>query len=82
MHSLEAEQAVIDGAIELDMVVNIGKVLSKDWDYVAHDILSVVELAHFNKAIVKVIFENCFLTDEHKKKLCEICGAVEADYRR
>src|SRR5262249_535057 len=57
----EAEQALADGAKELDMVVNIGKVLSGDWDYVVRDISSVVEIAHARNALVKVIFENCFL---------------------
>ena len=76
----EAEQAMNDGAIELDMVVNIGKVLSKDWAYVAKDIEAVVEIAHMGKALVKVIFENCFLTDEHKERLCRICAEEGADY--
>ena len=76
----EAEQAMDDGAAELDMVVNIGKVLSKDWDYVADDIRAVVEAAHRRKALVKVIFENCFLQDEHKEQLCRICGEVRADF--
>mgnify|MGYP002784882637 CR=1 FL=1 len=77
---MEAQQAIVDGAIELDMVVNIGKVLSKDWAYVREDIRAVVDFAHDRKAIVKVIFENCFLQDEHKEKLCEICGEVRADF--
>jgi deoxyribose-phosphate aldolase len=76
----EAEQALSDGARELDMVVNIGKVLSKDWRYVAEDIRAVVEAAHRRQGLVKVIFENCFLTDEHKEQLCRICGEVGADY--
>jgi deoxyribose-phosphate aldolase len=76
----EAEQAINDGARELDMVVNIGKVLSEDWRYVAEDIRAIVETAHAQRALVKVIFENCFLTDAHKKKLCEICGAARADW--
>lgn len=76
----EAEQAMSDGAVELDMVVNIGKVLSKDWNFVADDIAAVVEAAHRKKALVKVIFENCFLTDEHKEQLCRICGEVRADF--
>ena len=76
----ESLQALKDGAVELDMVVNIGKVLSKDWLYVADDIRAVVDVAHTGKALVKVIFENCFLNDEHKQKLCEICGAVRADF--
>jgi deoxyribose-phosphate aldolase len=76
----EAVQAMKDGATELDMVVNIGKVLSKDWRYVADDIRAVVEAAHAGKALVKVIFENCFLQDEHKEHLCRICGEVGADF--
>jgi deoxyribose-phosphate aldolase len=76
----EAERAIADGARELDMVVNIGKVLSKDWRFVAEDIRAVVEAAHRQHALVKVIFENCFLTDEHKQQLCRICAEVEADY--
>ncbi|MCE9531655.1 MAG: deoxyribose-phosphate aldolase [Planctomycetes bacterium] len=76
----EAEQAMADGAIELDMVCNIGKVLSKDWSYVKDDIGAVVKAAHHKKARVKVIFENCFLQDEHKEMLCKICGEVNADW--
>jgi deoxyribose-phosphate aldolase len=76
----EARQALDDGAAELDMVVNIGKVLGKDWRYVADDMRAVVEAAHARKAIVKVIFENCFLQDEHKEQLCRICGEVGADF--
>jgi deoxyribose-phosphate aldolase len=76
----EALQAMKDGATELDMVVNIGKVVGKDWRYVADDVRAVVEAAHGNQAIVKVIFENCFLADEHKEQLCRICGEVGADF--
>jgi deoxyribose-phosphate aldolase len=76
----ESEQALADGARELDMVVNIGKVLSQDWAYVGDDIRAVVETAHAARAIVKVIFENCFLQDEHKERLCHICGEVKADF--
>jgi deoxyribose-phosphate aldolase len=76
----EAVQAMKDGAVELDMVVNIGKVLSKDWDYVRRDVKAVIDVAHAQKAIVKVIFENCFLQDEHKIELCKICGDVNADF--
>jgi deoxyribose-phosphate aldolase len=76
----ESEQALADGATELDMVVNIGKVLGGDWKYIADDIAGVVQVAHRRKALVKVIFENCFLKDEHKKQLCRICGEVGADF--
>lgn len=76
----EAEQAIDDGARELDMVANIGKVLSRQWSFVSDDIHLVVAAAHRRKAIVKVIFENCFLTEEHKETLCRICGDVGADF--
>jgi deoxyribose-phosphate aldolase len=76
----EAVEALEDGATELDMVVNIGKVLSKDWQYVADDIGDVVEEAHRRGGLVKVIFENCFLADEHKERLCRICDEVGADF--
>lgn len=76
----EAHAAMEDGAIELDMVCNIGKVLSGDWSFVAADIGAVVEAAHTRGARVKVIFENCFLKDEHKKQLCRICGEANADW--
>jgi deoxyribose-phosphate aldolase len=76
----ESERAMDDGARELDMVVNIGKVLSGDWRYVSDDVGAVVEAAHKRGAIVKVIFENCFLKDEHKEQLCRICGELRADF--
>jgi deoxyribose-phosphate aldolase len=76
----EAQAALADGARELDMVVNIGKVLGRDWTFVEGDIRAVVETAHRGGAIVKVIFENSFLADEHKEQLCRICGEVEADF--
>lgn len=76
----ESERAMADGATELDMVVNIGKVLGKDWRYVADDIAAVVKVAHKGQSLVKVIFENCFLQDEHKEQLCRICGEVGADF--
>jgi deoxyribose-phosphate aldolase len=76
----ESEIALTDGATELDMVVNIGKVLSGEWNYVAHDIEAVVTLAHAANAKVKVIFENALLKDEHKIELCKICGDLRADW--
>jgi deoxyribose-phosphate aldolase len=76
----ETEAALADGGKELDMVVNLGKVLSRDWDYVRRDIQAVVQCAHQAGAKVKVIFENCYLQDEHKIRLCEICGELRADW--
>lgn len=76
----EAQQALRDGGIELDMVVNIGKVLSADWAFVLDDIRTVVDVTHGGGGIVKVIFENCYLQDEHKIRLCEICAEAKADF--
>jgi deoxyribose-phosphate aldolase len=76
----EARQALEDGGEELDMVVNISKVLSEDWAYVRADIKAVVDVAHARGQKVKVIFENCYLRDEHKIRLCEICAEVGADW--
>lgn len=77
---LEAQEALDHGCQELDMVVNIGKVLSGDWPFVRADIQAVVDAAHARGQIVKVIFENCYLMDEHKIRLCEVCGEVGADF--
>lgn len=76
----EAERALADGGEELDMVVNISKVLSEDWDYVLADIGAVIDVTHAHGQKVKVIFENCYLQDAHKIKLCEICGDLKADW--
>ena len=76
----EACEAIEDGATEVDMVVNIGKVVSGDYEYVKNDIQKVVDTAHSKGALVKVIFETCYLNEEQKIKLCQICSEVEADY--
>ena len=62
------------------MVVNISKVLSRDWAYVRQDIAAVTEVTHAAGQKVKVIFENCYLKDEHKIRLCEICGELRCDW--
>lgn len=76
----EAKQALCDGGQELDMVVNVSKVLSGDWEYVRSDIAAVIDVTHKQGQRVKVIFENCYLNDEQKIKLCEICGELGADW--
>jgi deoxyribose-phosphate aldolase len=76
----ESKQALADGGQELDMVVNISQVLSNAWDYVRQDIAAVIQVAHDAGSKVKVIFENCYLKDEHKIRLCEICGELKADW--
>jgi deoxyribose-phosphate aldolase len=76
----EAQQAIRDGGRELDMVVNISRVLSGDWDDVRADIRAVIDIAHGAGQKVKVIFENCYLSDAQKIRLCEICGELGADW--
>ncbi len=76
----EAKQALADGCEELDMVVNISQVLSGNWDYVGGEVKAIVDLAHDAGQKVKVIFENCYLNDDQKIRLCEICSAANADW--
>jgi deoxyribose-phosphate aldolase len=74
----ETKKAILDGATEIDMVVNIGAIKNKDWDYVKQDIKGVV--AASDKKIVKVILETCLLNDVEKIKVCEIAGEVGAHF--
>lgn len=76
----EAEQALRDGGVELDMVVNISAVLSGKWESVAADIRAVTDATHAAGRKVKVIFENCYLNEAQKIRLCEICAAAGADW--
>jgi deoxyribose-phosphate aldolase len=76
----ESRRAVEDGATELDMVVNIGQVIGGHWLAVRDDIAAVTDVAHSAGAIVKVIFENCYLNDDQKAQLGAICGEVNADF--
>lgn len=77
----ETEQALEDGATEIDMVVNIGKVLSRDWTYVSGEIKAINGTCISRGAILKVIFENDYLpSDEYKIKLCEICSEAHVAF--
>lgn len=76
----EAEQAIKDGVVELDMVLNISKLKSGDYNYVRNDIKAVVDIAHANNAFVKVILENFYLTDEEKETACKLCEEAGADW--
>jgi len=84
----ETQQACVDGAAEIDMVINIGKALGGDWDYVERDIRAVCDEAHRHGAKVKVIFENDYLAgggaglsgDELKIKLCRLSEQAGADW--
>ena len=84
----ETELACKDGAVEIDMVVNVGKALSGDWAFVEADVKAVCEEAHKHGAKVKVILENDYLgkggaglsSDDFKRKLCELCERAGADW--
>jgi len=77
----EVQNACKDGAVEIDMVINIGKALQGDWEYITEEIKAVSDASHQNGAIVKVIFETDYVTREADvMKLCQICTEVGADY--
>ena len=76
----EAERAMDDGAVELDMVLNIGRLLSGDWAFVEEDIRQVVSAAHKRNVRVKVIFENAYLNDTQIIAACRICERAGADF--
>src|SRR5688572_5066327 len=76
----EARQALADGGQELDAVINISAVLSGSWGYVHEELRGLVELTHDAGQKIKVIFENCYLNDPQKIRLCEICGELGADW--
>jgi deoxyribose-phosphate aldolase len=75
----ETRAALADGAVEIDMVINIGELRSSHASYVRDEVRAVVEAAH-PQAIVKVIFENAYLTDEQKVLACKLCEEAGADF--
>jgi deoxyribose-phosphate aldolase len=76
----EARQALSDGGEELDVVVNISQVRSGRWDYVKEELRELTELVHAAGQKIKVIFENCHLSDEQKIRLCQIGGELRVDW--
>ena len=81
MKTAEARTLCDEGAVEIDMVVNIGKVLSGDWSFVEQDIRAVTEISHAHGSLVKVIFENDYLPDDAMKvRLCEITERSGGDF--
>lgn len=77
----EAEKACNDGAVEIDMVINIGKAMGGDWNYIEEEIDAVTNTCHRLGAIVKVIFETDYISEpDDIVKLCQICTRVGADY--
>ncbi|MGD0942587.1 MAG: deoxyribose-phosphate aldolase, partial [Terracidiphilus sp.] len=76
----EARQALKDGGQELDAVINIGKARSEDWQYVQDELAALADTIHAGGAKIKVIFENAYLDDAAKIRLCEICAEIGADW--
>jgi deoxyribose-phosphate aldolase len=76
----EARQALADGGEELDVVVNISAVLSSRWEYVRDDMRVVIDTTHEAGQKVKVIFENSYLNDSQKLRLCEIASELRPDW--
>lgn len=76
MKCIEALAAVKAGAPEIDMVANIGKVLGGDWAYVENEIRAINQTVVTNGGILKVIFENDYLQDDHIIRLCHICSEI------
>lgn len=76
----EADQAIENGATEIDMVINVGKLKSGDYEYVFNDVQLVALSAKKVRAVCKVILETCLLTDEEKIKACLICKKAGADF--
>ena len=76
----ETEQAIKEGADEIDYVINIVKLKSKDYAYIEEEMRSIVDVCNKNNKISKVIFENCYLTDDEKKILCEIALKVRPTF--
>lgn len=77
----EVKNACRDGAVEIDMVINIGKALQGDWEYIEEEVKVITNTCHENGAIVKVIFETDFVSKEEDIiKLCEICTRIGVDF--
>jgi deoxyribose-phosphate aldolase len=76
----EARQALADGGLELDAVINISKALSGDWRYVHDELAALTDVIHAGGAKIKIIFENAYHDDAAKIRLCEICGEIGVDW--
>src|SRR3954469_6741523 len=76
----ETKMALQHGDAEVHMVINLNHALSGDWGYVRAEIAAVLAETHGRGQKLKVIFENCYLTDAHKIRLCEICGELAVDW--
>ena len=76
----ETKQAIENGADEIDYVINIGKLKEKDYDYIEREMTEIVKACREKNILSKVIFENCYLTDDEKIKVSEIAAKVKPDF--
>ena len=76
----ETKDAIANGADEIDYVINITELKEKNYDYIKEEMTQIVDICRKHNVISKVIFENCYLTDEEKIKLCEIALEVKPDF--
>ena len=78
--AFETEQAIENGANEIDYVINIGKIKQGDTDYIRREMKTITDICRKHGVTSKVIFENCYLTDEEKTKLCKIAKEIKPDF--
>ena len=76
----ETKQAIENGADEIDYVINIGRLKEKDYDYIEREMTEIVKACREKNILSKVIFENCYLTDDEKIKVSEIAVKVKPDF--
>lgn len=76
----EAMRAIAEGAREIDMVINVSAIKSNEWQYVLDDMSSLAQVVHQQGGLLKVILENCLLTDEEKRKACELAVKAQVDF--
>lgn len=76
----EAMKAIAEGAREIDMVINVSAIKSNEWQYVLDDMASLAQVTHQQGALLKVILETCLLSDEEKRKACELAMKAKVDF--
>ena len=76
----ETTNAIENGAHEIDYVINIGMLKDKEWKYIEHEMHAIIDICKNHQVITKVIYENCYLTDDEKKKLSDIALKIKPDF--
>src|SRR5690606_35084160 len=76
----EAMRAIAEGAREIDMVINVSAIKSNEWQYVLDDMSSLAQVVHQQGGLLKVILETCLLTEEEKRKACELAVKANVDF--